>query len=207
MKYPWLLALSLFTFCYSETSTKPKTIGIVVLGPAFQQGTLDSIQQALRTEYCVSTIVLESVSMPKHAFVSLKSSRYRADTLLRFLHQFKSDTISHIMGLTHLDISCTSRDKNGQVQKPVWKYQDWGIFGYAGRPGFTSIVSDYRLGKSNSKLCMERIQKVCLHEFGHNLGLPHCKNSSCLMRDAVEKRSTIDEESSNLCLTCRQKLN
>ena len=37
------------------------------------------------------------------------------------------------------------------------------------------------------------MKKVVLHELGHNFGIPHCtKTEPCVMKDAVEKISTVD---------------
>ncbi len=39
---------------------------------------------------------------------------------------------------------------------------------------------------SNPKKYFTRFKKVAVHEFGHNLGLPHCSDKTCVMPDAVE---------------------
>jgi archaemetzincin len=50
----------------------------------------------------------------------------------------------------------------------------------------------------------ERLIKVCLHEMGHNFGLPHCESGDkkCLMRSANGTVKTIDEEEKYLCTVC-----
>jgi archaemetzincin len=48
---------------------------------------------------------------------------------------------------------------------------------------------------------------VAVHEFGHNLGLPHCPNKKCVMTSAAEKLTTIDNEKLALCMTCKKIIN
>ncbi len=201
-----ILAISFSGGC-SWQNSKAYKLGLVILGPTFSDHVLDSIQENLESVYGIQTAVIAEVPMPKHAFVQMKSPRYRADTLLRYLHRFRNDGFDFVIGITHEDISCSSRDRQGNVKKPESRYRDWGIFGLAGRPGHTAIVSDFRIGNQQSRNYYSRLIKISLHEHGHNLGLPHCPNSHCLMRDAVEKLSTIDEAERDLCNSCREQVN
>ena len=52
---------------------------------------------------------------------------------------------------------------------------------------------------------MQRLQKVAVHEVGHNRALDHCPNAGCVMRSAAEHLSTIDQEQATFCSDCRQK--
>lgn len=54
---------------------------------------------------------------------------------------------------------------------------------------------------------MLRLRKVAVHEFGHNLGLPHCPNKNCVMTSAAEKLTTIDNEKLALCKNCKKIIN
>ena len=63
------------------------------------------------------------------------------------------------------------------------------------------------LKHKNKKLAFTRFKKVTIHEFGHNLGLPHCPNKKCVMTAAAEKISTIDNENLALCKSCKNKIN
>ena len=69
------------------------------------------------------------------------------------------------------------------------------------RPGNACVVSSYRLSKKNKT---EQFYKVALHELGHTEGLPHCKNKTCLMRDA-EGGNPLNEEK-EFCISCKKYL-
>ncbi len=49
---------------------------------------------------------------------------------------------------------------------------------------------------------MERIIKITLHEIGHNYGLDHFTDKNCLMTDAAERISTVDNTKNHLCSKC-----
>jgi archaemetzincin len=123
--------------------------------------------------------------------------------LIKFQLENRPDTLDYILGLTSKDICITKRDEKGRIVKPEWKYTDFGIMGLAYRPGKSAIVSTFRLKHSNSNVVLERSKKVAIHEFGHNLGIPHCPNTHCVMTSAKEKISTIDKESLFLCRDCK----
>lgn len=130
---------------------------------------------------CIS----KPIDLPKNAYVK-KRNRYRADTIIEMLRdQRQEDTIS--VGLTHFDISTTKDD-----------IKDWGVMGLGYRPGSSCVISTFRLKKDNRN---SQLIKVVLHEIGHTLGLPHCKNKWCIMRDA-EGGNPLDEEK-DYCEKCK----
>src|SRR5690606_36710283 len=114
-----------------------------------------------------------------------KSPRYRADKIIAEQRAKKPDSIDYVLGYTSKDIS-TSKKENGQIKLPKHKYEDWGVMGLAYVVGNSCVVSSFRLKHKDSKKYFSRIKKVTVHELGHNLGLPHCANTKCVMTDAVE---------------------
>jgi len=78
--------------------------------------------------------------------------------------------------------------------------------GLAYCPGNSCIVSTFRIKHPDKEKHFSRLKKVALHEFGHNLGLPHCPDKACVMTDAVESVATIDNAQLALCKGCASKL-
>jgi len=170
-----------------------------------EQSTLDSIALALRRNYQANIVILKPRALPKWAFVNIKSPRYRADSLLIDLKENKPDSIKFIIGITSKDISTTKRNADGNIKKPRESYQDWGVFGLGYRPGPSCVVSTFRINQANHKTFTDRLQKISVHEIGHNLGLKHCPTPKCVMQDAAETIKTIDQVDMTLCELCSSK--
>lgn len=168
--------------------------------------TVDSMSVALEKSYDAQVVILQERNLPKSAFINVKSPRYRADLLLTNLLEYKPDSMDYIIGVTKRDISTTKRNANGKVKHPESKYYDWGIFGLGSRPGKSCILSTFRLSNTSTSTFYDRIQKIAVHEIGHNLGLPHCSSSKCVMQDAVETIKTVDSADKQLCKRCRGKI-
>jgi len=163
------------------------------------------IQQEIAEFYHVNVTLLKPIELPKNAHINVKSSRYRADTLIRFLRKNIYSNYDFVIGLTDKDISTTkySTTSTKTIKKPTYKYTDWGIFGLGFMPGKSCIVSTFRLKEKNFR---SRFIKICCHELGHNFGLPHCSDKSCIMQDAAETIKTIDNVKLNLCNSCKKKI-
>lgn len=206
MKKILFLLFSCLLFINCSFEKKEIIIGIQPLGKITKQYQ-DSVQTAIERYYGFKTVVYPLQKIPKEFFINVKSPRYRADSIIYYLRRTKPDSISYMMGLTAYDISCTKRNKDKTVKKPAYKYNDWGILGLGFRPGTACIVSSFRVKGVSKNQQIERLQKVTLHELGHNLGLPHCENSDkCVMRDAAESVRTVDKVDMALCKTCLNKI-
>jgi archaemetzincin len=198
-----LLSITTLISCSNDKKT---LIGIQPFND-FPKAISDSISSAIKNVYQFETVQLQQQQLPKVAFINIKSPRYRADSLLKFLKRNKPDSISYILGLTTKDISTTKRDKDGSIKEPLSKYTDWGVFGLGYRPGPSSIVSTFRYKTNKRSLFIERLQKICVHELGHNLGLTHCTSGlKCVMQDAAETIKTVDNVEMKLCISCKKQL-
>jgi len=194
----------LFWNCSQETSLKTK-VGILPYAD-FPKTKSDTIAKIIHEFYNVQTIILPFKSHDTSTFTNVKSPRYRADKIIQLQKKDLPDSLDYIIGLTEKDIS-TSKKENGKVKEPAFKYEDWGIMGLAYCPGTSCIVSTFRIQHKNKAVHFMRLKKVTVHEFGHNLGLPHCPDKKCVMTDAVESIATIDNAQLKLCENCQNKLN
>lgn len=202
--------LILFTLLISLLSCNQKISKETVVGiqsyRGFSASKTDTIAKTIATYYNVKTVVLPVKELPKSAFTNYKAPRYRADSLIKIQNRLLADTLSYVLGLTDKDICITKYEKDGSIKKPINRYTDFGIMGLAYCPGKSCVVSTFRLQHKDSKIHFSRLKKVAVHEFGHNLGLPHCSNKKCVMTDAVESVGTIDHANLDLCLDCKKRL-
>lgn len=208
MKNIALLLLASTIISCGKVSTRNSKIGIQGLGE-IDASMIDSIKVTIRDVYTFEEIVVfENKSIPRSAFVNIKTPRYRADTIIKILKEEKPENVDYVIGVLNEDISTTKRDANGNVLHPEYKYHDWGIFGLGYRPGASCVLSTFRLKTQDERKFMNRIKKVCMHEIGHNLGLKHCTSGEkCVMRDAAESIKTIDFVELQLCDACKSRIN
>lgn len=179
----------------------PLVILVQPLGelPAAQ---LDSVRSALMEVHRARVFVAAPRDLPASAFTTVRTPRYRADTLIAWLRGIKPDSVDLILGITAQDISITKYDAYGAVKEPIGKYRDFGVFGLGYIGGPSCVVSTFRLGDGHSPAFYDRLMKITVHEVGHNRRLPHCPDPHCVMRDAVERMSTIDAAGRTLCARC-----
>lgn len=204
MKFFLILISILFASC-SKKVEQSKTIAVLPY-EGFSISKAEAVAKTIADFYKIKTIVLPQIDLPKSAFVAIKSPRFRADSIIRIQNRLIPDTIDFIVGLTNKDVSVTKKDADGKVLKPEWKYNDFGVMGLGYCPGNSCVISTFRLKSKDKNLELSRLKKVVIHEFGHNLGLPHCPNIHCVMTSAAEKISTIDKEKMELCVKCKNIL-
>lgn len=177
---------------------------------------VQEVKKAIETYYGYQVTVLPEMPLPTIAkttqiaalkYYNPSPLRYRADTLLYHLRKNIPASYDYILGLTALDISTTKRH-HGKIKEPSWMYTDWSIFGLGFHPGKSCIVSTYRLGQDtyDQNKIKIRLRKIANHKLGHSLGLPHCSNKACFMRD-LETTQAIDQEPEFLCKDCKRKIN
>ena len=121
-----LLIISFFLFSCQNNKVQKLTVGIQPYVD-FPKDKTDTIAKTIADFYQIQTVVLPIKSPYKEAFVTIKSPRYRADKLIALQRENKPDSLDYILGLTLKVIPVTKKDASGQIKKPSFKYEDWGI--------------------------------------------------------------------------------
>jgi archaemetzincin len=163
----------------------------------FDSNLVDGVQTAIGKHFFQSPKILQPVALPATAWQP-ERVRYQADSLLKFQLKLSAQYKGIIVGLTDNDIA-TSK---GNIKS-------WGVFGLGYCPGNACVIATKRMLQpgTNKALLNQRLQKVVLHELGHNWGLPHCTNAlPCLMKDAKAKLSVVDAQPIAFCDTCKNLL-
>ena len=179
---------------HQKNENKNDTIQIVCLDFK-EKNILPLIKSKIETYYHCPTVVKE-MRMPESVISPLRH-RYEG---IKIIDVLKNQNVNHyrfVAGLTSKDI-CDP--KNG--------IKDWGVFGLGSLDGSGCISSTSRLkkGVSEQKLT-ERIEKVVLHEIGHNHGLNHCVSPyPCFMKAAEGSIQTVDKEPMDMCVECKKKM-
>jgi len=140
-------------------------VGIQPFGN-FDSKIVDTVSITIQKKYGFKTIILNKMPLPKEAFINIKSPRYRADILIKYLKENKADTLDYIIGLTDYDISVTKNDAFGNVKSPKEKYSDWGIFGLGYRPGPSCIISSFRLHTNRTNFLLKDLRKFQFMNWG-----------------------------------------
>ena len=98
------------SYVFIQNSIQTKTVGIQPF-ENFPQESIDSVKQSISSLYKFQVVVLPQQNLPKDCFINVKSPRYRADKLLKYLKSNRPDSIDLMLGLTTKDISTTKKTK------------------------------------------------------------------------------------------------
>jgi len=85
------------------------------------------------------------------------------------------------------------------------------VFGEAQLRGIGSVIALHRLNNKfyglaeDGELLTERLVKEAIHELGHNFGLIHCNNQSCVMKSSTYVEE-VDQKSVEMCSRCQELL-
>jgi archaemetzincin len=166
------------------------TIHILPLGKVSYQ-VLNDVQSGLKQFYKKEVIVDKEVPLDK-SLLAKSGLRYSADSILK---KFANNNVTLI--ITEKDI-ISKKDK----------IEEYGIFGLGYQPGKTCVISPFRpRWHSTPAILRDRLQKISIHEVGHNLGLPHCTNNKeCLMNAANGTIKQVDQEKMFFCEACKKKI-
>jgi archaemetzincin len=170
---------------------KPRSI-VIQIQPFgnVNPGYLTFVKNSLQNDFS-SVKILPKMNLPQKAFVPIRR-RYDANKMLWFLEDLyikrKYSKEIFLVGVTEA-VLCQNR-----TNPKKWKGEngfgspDFRIMGLGYRPESSNTLPSKKVNvnstnvlKSNKK---EQLVKLIKHELGHNFGLPHCPNKSCIMRDA-----------------------
>lgn len=162
-------------------------IHIIPLGKV-EEKIIEDIVRGLTDFYHKKIVVEKPVPLDTRLLATSKK-RYSGDSILK---RFNSSTNTVVV--TEVDIVTPKKGVTNE----------WGVFGLGFRPGTVCVISSSRLKKNASpKIFTERLQKVSIHEVGHNLGLDHCtKDPECMMNAAKGTVKQVDLEKIMFCKNC-----
>jgi archaemetzincin len=179
----------LTSYYYLKPVTKINIQPLGAVSPVY----INQIKKSIKSFYGFDCVVKPKKEITKD-MLSRVTKRIDARKALRSNLSF-----DNLLIITEKDI-CYNKNKSNP---------EWGIFGLGSQPGRTCIVSTFKLkrGVSQQKI-LERLEKVALHEIGHNLGLNHCTNNKeCMMSAANGTIQQVDNEKVWFCEKCRKQLN
>ena len=197
------LILSLLSFACntdnnSNSSAPKKSSGnySIALLPFSDADTIfvKRLKDSLQKRLAVNFTTLPQKQLPAFAFYKPRQ-RYIADSLLIFLKSSNQQKADKIVGITTKDIST----QKGEIA-------NWGVLGLGYCPGEACVISTFRAGKGkvgDSKF-LNRMTILALHELGHTFGLPHCPETSCIMKDAEGKMNL--DNGNSYCPKCHKYL-
>ena len=184
-----VVLIVLTSYYYLKPVTKINIQPLGIVSPVY----INQIKKSVKSFYGYDCVVKPKKEITKD-MLSRVTKRIDAKKALRSNLSF-----DNLLIITEKDI-CFNKNKSNP---------EWGIFGLGSQPGRTCIVSTFKLKREVSQQkTLERLEKVALHEIGHNLGLNHCENNKeCMMSAANGTIKQVDNEKVWFCEKCREQLN
>lgn len=191
------------TFSVKDNNGK-KLIALLPLGN-YHKDDLAFLQQEISTFFTRRVIILHSLQIPQKIIAADNSCN--ADSLLGLLSQYTNDTIAEVVGITSNDINQVIETHLIRESKLRLLTFNKSIFGLGYISGNACVISSFRIAYPDKTLMNNRLRKITLHEMGHNLGLMHCSNDSCLMSAKNGNMVMLNKTGGDFCTECRHLLN
>lgn len=176
----------------NSVKKEEKIIHITPLGEVDQKY-LQLVKGYIQNFYGFKCVIDKQEPLSKD-ILAKSGIRYEAT---KIISKYRTD--KNILLLTNVDIAYHNKKRN---------IKEYGIIGLGFRPGTSCVVSTFRIKRFVSeKKMLDRLQKISIHEVGHNLGLDHCEyDRECLMNDVRGTVKQIDRERVWLCDKCRKNI-
>ena len=181
-----LIAILFFTNC--SFKERIEVINIQPLGHVSAEY-IALVKKSVKSFYGYECVVKPEKKITQDIISKIKK-RVDANKLLA-----KYNSGENTLIITEKDICYYNKEK---------KNPEYGIFGLGLRPGKICVISTFRLKKNVTKQkTLDRLEKIALHEIGHNLGLEHCTNNKkCMMNAANGTIKQVDLEKVWFCEKC-----
>ena len=153
------------------------------------------VMDGLTREFNAEVVIGENLPIPEQAYDSQRR-QYRAGDFLPPLARWRQEQRDLVLGITAVDLFV-----------PRLNF----VFGLAEPGQQCAVISVARLDPRffqqppNPALVQERTLKEAVHELGHLLGLPHCRNSRCIMYFSNTLADT-DRKGPGFCPACRAQI-
>lgn len=157
-------------------------------------GILLQLKDSLHRIFGCPVVIGDPVTIPRDAF-SPDRKQYLSDVFIENLRPCRK-AHTYVLGITDVDLYTQGLNF---------------VFGLADVAGGVSIISLYLLRQENyglpvnTDLLIERAQKEAVHELGHNLGMGHCEDGTCVMHFSNSLIDT-DVKKPYFCSRCQPKL-
>ena len=208
-----ILILYLFISCHTVSrisTTKNNHNKIILLQPIdYDSGqNLLPLSKELKDFFHANVSIAKPITIPNNYRyqIDLYDETYSADSLIQLLSKLINGSVVEVIGITQKNIYVPKDyEFHNNNKERKFSYAN-NIFGLGFISGNACIISDARLVSSDTALYLNRMRKVILHEVGHNLGLPHCSNDSCIMSESNGNIVSLNQTGGDYCENCKRRL-
>ncbi|MCA9546387.1 MAG: tetratricopeptide repeat protein [Myxococcales bacterium] len=191
----WLGALGALALVWATSAQADPGPGTYYIRPL---GAVDPAQaryacRIVREAFQLRCVVLRARPLPQR-HLRAERQQYDADGLIDVLFRDLPTDGVGLMGLTNADLA--------DARRPRF------VFGLASLVDRVGVVSLARFRNTwwgtdpDPARFRARLRKVLVHEVGHTLGLEHCPNPHCVMRDDADLEA-LDQSPEGFCRRCR----
>lgn len=172
-------------------------VSLVPLGKV-DPGLLKVAVQAIEARVACKVRVEVERALPKSAWNEARK-RWRAEKLIEALEADRPPGAWKVVGITAAEMSTTKKGtiEDGRVR---------GEGEVGGRVSVLSTWVDEQSARTTAEL-HALIAQLAVHEVGHTLGLGHCGQAGCVMREAERRAPESGGPGARgFCEACRKKL-